>query len=201
MWKAQIHTYNGHRPLFSHPLHTKPQLETQSASDTIGVNLVWNLRCRGSGSTKFRFFHSNFLEISIFSGNFPQKCEFSRNFFLNFDFFRQFLKNFRFSRQKLLIYRKLFILFIFKIRHFRTYFLYMIRYKIRPRPPRDPPLRLPTTLCLKSGRDTPIPLSDTSNEWTWSRLAVPLPQSNWRHADCLVAPPRGPFKPQDIIRR
>jgi len=75
-----------------------------TACGVSGVNLVWNLGNRGSGSTKFRFFHANYRKISIFSGNFYK---------------------FRFSRQKMLIYSYFWeiILFLFRSHHFRTYFL------------------------------------------------------------------------------
>ena len=41
-----------------------------------GVNLVWNLGGRGSGSTTFRFFQANFSKTSIFSGNFKKDFDF-----------------------------------------------------------------------------------------------------------------------------
>jgi len=115
---------------------------------------------RGSGSTKFWSFHSNFREISIFSrnfsknSNFPGKFlknfDFSDKFARNFDFSGNFFKNFRFSRQKLLIYSYFWkiILFLFNSTHFRTYLLYMIRYI-----PRNP--------CPKyGGRDLQSPRID-----------------------------------------
>ena len=89
------------------------------------VNLVWNLKGRGSGqqnfdfsrqiSEKFRIFQAISRKMSIIPGKFLKNFKFfqahlwkisifSGNFSNNFDFFRQFLKNFDFSRQKLLIY-------------------------------------------------------------------------------------------------
>src|SRR6218665_1267590 len=68
---------------------------------------------RGSGSKK--------LKISLFSGNFT-----------NFDFLG---KNWPFTATSGQI-----ILFFFKSHHFRTYFLYMIRYNNISRPAHDPPI-------------------------------------------------------------
>src|SRR6218665_972988 len=64
---------------------------------------------RGSGSKEFRFFQANFRKILISSGNL-KKCSFLG-------------KNCPFTATSELI-----ILFLFKSRHFRTYFLYTIRY-------------------------------------------------------------------------
>src|SRR6218665_3008232 len=73
-------------------------------------------------------------KISISTGKFPK----------NFDFFRQ-LKKFDFPRKKLSIYS---ISLQKYTNHFRTYFLYMIRYNNISRPvhdSNDPPATLPTT--------------------------------------------------------
>ncbi len=75
-----------------------------------GVNLVWNLEGRGSGSTKFRFFQANFREISIFFRQFHKKIRFFQAIFKKFWFFQanfwkisifsgKFVTNFGFSRQ------------------------------------------------------------------------------------------------------
>ena len=93
-------------------------------------------------------------------------AEFTKNFY----FFRQFYKKFYFSRQISEIY-KIFdfpgknypftpgqiILFLFKSHHFRTYFLYMIRYNDISRPPLQPP-RPPAKNMGGHDRSTPLGL-------------------------------------------
>src|SRR6218665_512679 len=80
----------------------------------------------------------------------------------NSDFLGKFPKNIDFPGKNWLFtaISGQIILFLFKSHHFRTYFLYMIRYNIyfttRPRrhdPPRDPPRPPPP----KSGGATPNP--------------------------------------------
>jgi len=68
-------------------------------------------------SQKILFFQENFLKISIFSGNFTK----------NFDFPG---KNWPFTATSGQI-----ILFLCRSHHFRTYFLYIIRYNNISRPP------------------------------------------------------------------
>src|SRR6218665_3645420 len=112
-------------------------------------------------------------KISISTGKFPKKfqyfqailqknIEFCRKISENFDFF-QAIKKIRFSKQKI-VHLQLplakIILFLFKSNHFRTYFLYMIRYNNFSRPihdSNDPPATLPGTLCPKSGFRDPQP--------------------------------------------
>src|SRR6218665_1658727 len=91
-------------------------------------------------SEKFQFFQA-ILQKNI---------EFSRKISENFDFFRQ-LKKLIFQAKKcpFTAISGQIILFLFKSNHFRTYFLYMIRYRAISRPvhdPNDPPLcALPVT--------------------------------------------------------
>src|SRR6218665_3031405 len=82
---------------------------------------------RGSGSKEFRFFQANFRKILISSGNL-KKCSFLG-------------KNCPFTATSELI-----ILFLFKSHHFRTYFLYTIRYNNISRPVHDPSPRPPCNL-------------------------------------------------------
>src|SRR6218665_4040525 len=86
-------------------------------------------------------------KISISTGKFPKKfqyfqailqknIEFCRQISENFDFF-QAIKKIRFSKQKNCPFTATsgqIILFLFKNNHFRTYFLYMIRYNNISRP-------------------------------------------------------------------
>src|SRR6218665_1315670 len=91
---------------------------------------------------------------SISTGKFPKNSNFFRQFykrissfanFRNFDFFRQ-LKKFDFKAKNcpFTATSGQIILFLFKSNHFRTYFLYMIRYNNISRPSTTPttPLRL-----------------------------------------------------------
>src|SRR6218665_3669472 len=99
-----------------------------------GVNLVWNLGGHASGS-----------KIFIFPSKFPKNSDFSDN-----------LKKIEFP-DKNSPFTATFtpwqiILFLFKSQHFRTYFLYMIRYNNISRPPCDPP----RPLCSKSGGRDPL---------------------------------------------
>src|SRR6218665_3338633 len=104
-------------------------------------------------------------KISISTGNFPKKfqyfqailqknIEFCRKISENFDFF-QAIKKIRFSKQKNCPFTATsvqIILFLFKSNHFRTYFLYMIRYNNISRPvhdSNDPPATLPATTLPK----------------------------------------------------
>src|SRR6218665_2036175 len=117
----------------------------------------------------------DFLEkFRFFSGNFTNKLDLPRKSTKNFDFFWYFHKKILFSKQiseKNRFFRQFYwlftaffgqiILFLFKSHHFRTHFLYMIRYNNILRPVHDPttPLRPtqrlpcgpPTTPCSKSG--------------------------------------------------
>ena len=115
-------------------------------------NLAGNLGGSGSGSTKFRFFQANFGEISIFFQGISKKIIsiFLVKFFKNFLFLKANFRKmsiFQANVQKISIFsgnlKKFYfpgkncsftatsgqmILFLFKINHFRTYFLYMIGY-------------------------------------------------------------------------
>ena len=95
--------------------------------------------------TKNRFFRANIRKLLIFSDNFVQ----------NFDFSWQISEKYRFSRKKLAFSGQI-ILFFCKSHHFRTYFLYMIRYNniLRPHDPVQPPT---TPLPKIWGVATPIP--------------------------------------------
>src|SRR6218665_132105 len=112
---------------------------------------------------KIRFLQANFRTISIFQAILQKNIEFFRQISQNFDFFRQ-LKKFDFPSKKLSIYSYFWaiILFLFISNHFRTYFLYMIRYNNISRPVRDTndPLRpylRPPTPAQNLGVTTPRP--------------------------------------------
>jgi len=155
-----------------------------------GANLMWNMGVVDPGPKQFRYVQWNFPKNSIFTGKFPKKLDFSGKFPKNFDlftqiskicrFFRQkfpndplfshFLKNFYLSRQICHLQQNSWqiILFRLKCHHFRTYFLYAIRYNFVSRPFHDPP-RPPW-----DPHDPPSPKSggcDTSNPKDW-RLCV-----------------------------
>jgi len=86
-------------------------------------------------SKKFRFFQAIWLKISIFPGQFPKNSDFSDNLRKKFEFPG---KNWPFTASSWQI-----ILFLFKSHHFRTFFLYMIRYNNISRPVHDPPCNPP----------------------------------------------------------
>src|SRR6218665_2850770 len=85
---------------------------------------------------KFRLFQANFSEILIFPGKLLK----------NFNFFREFKKKFDFPGKNCSFTATSWqiILFLIKSHHFKTYFLYMIRYNNISRPP-----------CQKSGGSDP----------------------------------------------
>src|SRR6218665_643324 len=117
-------------------------------------------------------FSGNFTKNFYFSGNFTKSFDFLRTFAKNFYFFRQFKKN-RFFQGKVpknfdflgnftknfdfpginwlfaAISGKI-ILFLFKIHHFLTYLLYMVRYNNILRPVHDP--RDPSTTTQRGAR-------------------------------------------------
>src|SRR6218665_3845363 len=95
---------------------------------------IWGLWIR----VKNQFFLANFEKFRFFSGNFIKKFRFSR-------------QNWPFTAASGQI-----ILFFFKSHHFRTYFLYMIRYNNISRPPTTP-LRPPTPPSQNLGIATPNP--------------------------------------------
>src|SRR6218665_1840497 len=88
--------------------------------------------------------------------------EFSKQISENFDFFRQ-LKKLIFQAKKFPFTATSgqIILFLFESNHFRTYFLYMIRYNNISRPVNDPPATLPAPPtrppCPKYGGRDPQP--------------------------------------------
>src|SRR6218665_913308 len=106
-------------------------------------------------------------KISISTGKFPKNSNFFRQFYKRISsfpckfpkiliFFRQ-LKKIDFPSKKcpFTATSRQIILFLFKSNHFRTYFLYMIRYNIsQPVHDSSDPLR-PT--CPKSGGRDPLP--------------------------------------------
>ena len=106
---------------------------------------------RGSGLHKFQIFSGNFTKnILIFPGKFPKKFDFFQA--ISQKYFDFPGKNWPFTATSEQI-----ILFLFQSHHFRTYFLYMIRYNDRPisRPVHDP-LQPPRHPCLKSGGRDPL---------------------------------------------
>src|SRR6218665_360186 len=102
------------------------------------------------GPTKFRFFQA-IKKIRFFPGKFGKISIFPGKFLKNFDFFRLILKKIQFSPaiKKISIFHAKncsftatsgqIILFLFKSHHFRTYFLYIIRYNNFHRPPAPAP--------------------------------------------------------------
>src|SRR6218665_2143190 len=111
------------------------------------------------GPKNFDFYTQISEKFQFFQAILQKNIEFCRQISDNFDFFRQ-LKKFDFPSKKLSIYSVQIILFLFKSNHFRTYFLYMIRYNNISRPVHDsndplrPSLRPP---CPKSGGRDPQP--------------------------------------------
>src|SRR6218665_587482 len=102
------------------------------------------------GQTNFDFYRQISEKVQFCQAILQKNIEFCRQISENFDFFRQ-LKKFDFPSKKLSIYSYLLaiiILVLFKSNHFRTYFLYMIRYNNFSRPvhaSNAPPAPLPAT--------------------------------------------------------
>ena len=110
--------------------------EKDSNSD---VNLVWNQRGRGSGSKNFDFYKQISEKFQFFQAILQKNIEFCRLISENFDFFRQLKKTiFQAKNCPFTANSGQIILFLFKSNHFRTYFLYMIRYKNVSRPVYNP---------------------------------------------------------------
>src|SRR6218665_3766518 len=89
-------------------------------------------------------FPKNFI---FFQAILQKNIKFCRQISENFDFFRQ-LKTLIFQAKNCPFTSGQIILFLFKSNHFRTYFLYMIRYNNISRPvhdSNDPPATLPST--------------------------------------------------------
>src|SRR6218665_1254138 len=87
---------------------------------------------------KNRFLKANFRKISILSGNFTKEYRILQANFRKFQFF-QAIKKIRFSKQNIYIYSYLWANYSISLQsnHFRTYFLYMIRYNNISRPVHD----------------------------------------------------------------
>src|SRR6218665_2744794 len=90
------------------------------------------------GQKNFDFYRQISEKFQFFQAILQNNIEFCRHISENFDFFRQ-LKNFDFPRKKFPFTATSgqIILFLFKSNHFRTYFLYMIRYNNISRPFHD----------------------------------------------------------------
>src|SRR6218665_1598610 len=85
---------------------------------------------RGTGSTNFDFYRQISEKFQFFQAILQKNIEFSRKISENFDFFRQLKKNdFPSKKCPFTATSGQIILFLFKSNHFRTYFLYMIRYR------------------------------------------------------------------------
>src|SRR6218665_3715343 len=92
-------------------------------------------------SERFRFFQVISPKSSTLQGKFPRKISNSlSNFTENFNFLGNFTKNFDFQGKNWLFtgISGQIILVIFKSHHFRTYFLYIMRYNKMLRPIHDP---------------------------------------------------------------
>src|SRR6218665_2534569 len=110
---------------------------------------------------KFDFYRQISEKFQYFQPLLQKNIKFCRQISKNFDIFRQLkisifqAKNFPFTATSWQI-----ILFLFKSNHFRTYFLYMIRYNNISRPvhvSNDLSATLPATPCSKSGGRDPQP--------------------------------------------
>ena len=122
-------------------------------------------------SQKNSIFQGKFPKNFNFLGNFTKHFDFLEKFIKNFDFSGNFTKNFDFSKQifdKFRFFKQFYylftatsgqiILFLFKSHHFRTHFLYMIRYNNILRPVHDPHNPPATPLWLPN--DPPCPKSE-----------------------------------------
>jgi len=127
-----------------------PQRNQEKDSNS-GVNLVWNLGVVDPGQKNFDFYRQISEKFQFFQAILHKNIEFCRQISENFDFFRQLKKSifqakncpFRATATSGQI-----ILFLFRSNHYRTYFLYMIRYNNISRPvhdSNDPPATLPAT--------------------------------------------------------
>src|SRR6218665_510546 len=133
-----------------------PQRNQEKDSNS-GVNLVeiwgsWirvkkNLISTGKFPKNFNFFRQFYIRISSFAGKFPKILIFFRQ--LKKSIFQAKNCPFRATATSGQI-----ILFLFRSNHYRTYFLYMIRYNNISRPVHDsnaPPAPLPApplpTIC------------------------------------------------------
>jgi len=163
-----------------------------------GVNLVWNLGGRWSGSKhfdfsrqisekfrffrqfhkKFRFFQENFWKISFFLGKFLKSFDFFQANFKQISIFQAIYKQFRFYRQKLLTHSYFWANFSISLKkspahHFRTYFLYTIRYNNISRPVHDHPYSpLPK---LWGSRPPQLPRIDVPDRKVCAMTVTPTP--------------------------
>jgi len=78
--------------------------------------------------------------FDLFLDNFTQKIRFSRQISEKFRYYKAISQELRFSREKLAIYSYFWANYSMSLQshHFRTYFLYMIRYNNISRPVHDP---------------------------------------------------------------
>src|SRR6218665_2314033 len=112
----------------------------------IGAHLVWNMGgvypCK-----KIDFYRQISEKFQFFQAILQRIIEFCRQISENFDFFRQLKKLIFLANRFIYSYTSgQIILFLFKSNHFRTYFLYMIRYRPNiSRPPATLPATLPPT--------------------------------------------------------
>src|SRR6218665_3046288 len=116
---------------------------------------------RGSGSKKFDFYRQISEKFQFFQVILQKNIEFCSQISENFDFL-QAIKKFDYPSKKLSIYSYLCANYSISLQsnHFRTYFLYMIRYNNISRPvhdSNDPPATFPATPCPKSGVATLSP--------------------------------------------
>src|SRR6218665_32447 len=83
------------------------------------------------GQKNFDFYRQIFEKFQFFQAILQKNIEFCRQISENFDFFRQLKKlDFQAKNCPFTATSGQIILFLFKSNHFRTYFLYMIRYNI-----------------------------------------------------------------------
>src|SRR6218665_2965602 len=101
------------------------------------------------GQKNVDFYRQISEKFQFFQAILQKNIEFCRQISGNFDFFRQLKKSiFQAKSCPFTANSGQIILFIFKSNHFRTYFLYMIRYNNISRPFHDsidPPATLPAT--------------------------------------------------------
>ena len=109
-------------------------------------------------SPKFRFCFRQFKKKSIFQGKFAKNYDFFQVILYKIPIFHgKFPKNIYFAGKNWLFtaISGQIILFLFKSHHFRTYFLYIIRYNNILRPVHDPLATPHDPTCPKSGGSRP----------------------------------------------
>src|SRR6218665_4077316 len=103
-----------------------------------GVNLVLNLGVVDPGQQNFDFYRQISEKFQFFQAILQKNIEFCRQISENFDFFRQLKKSiFQANNYPFTATSGQIILVLFKSNHFRTYFLYMVRYNNISRPVHD----------------------------------------------------------------